>query len=177
MEHLRSLRFGRRILLASVALMCALVAAQVLFFYSLIGTVGASCAVAVSLVNVRLSGKRIVKAQKALRRPDYSRIATLERDIFGETFHHDGAPETGGIRAEGQFTVTPNEVRRLDGYPIASSAELAAAMAALGEMTRNASVSIGPLVRDRCPRGHPASEMYWSQQQGAFCNMCDEEEA
>lgn len=35
------------------------------------------------------------------RRPDYSRIATLEREIYGETFSHDGAPEGGGWRVVG----------------------------------------------------------------------------
>jgi hypothetical protein len=36
--------------------------------------------------------RRIASARTALMVPDYARIAVLEREIFGEAFHHDGAP-------------------------------------------------------------------------------------
>jgi hypothetical protein len=36
--------------------------------------------------------RRLAREHAAVMLPDYARIAVLERDIYGETFEHDGAP-------------------------------------------------------------------------------------
>lgn len=139
--------------------------------------VALSCALVFA---VRLNARTIANlevAERARWRPDYAHIARMEREVYGETFRHDGAPEGGGWRIVGaQMEVS---------HPIASGADLAAAMAALGDTMREASVPIGHAVRHcpasgnliarNCPAGHPYSEMYWSQQKGAFCRGCEQE--
>ena len=94
-----------------------------------------SCALVFAVrVNARTIANLEV-AERARWRPDYAHIARMEREIYGETFSHDGAPEGGGWRIVGaQMEVS---------HPIASGADLAAAMAALGDTMREASVSIG----------------------------------
>lgn len=115
---------------------------------------------------VRVNARTIANfelAERAKRRPDYGHIARMEREIYGEAFDHAGAPKPGDFRT-------------------ASPWDLSAVMTALGDSIREGSVSIGPMVRHcppsgelivrHCPKGHPYSEMYWSQQQGAFCQAC-----
>jgi hypothetical protein len=67
-------------------------------------------ALAVTLV---FQTRQIRNLREQLRpRPDYAAIARMERDVWGETFGHAGAPpEPLGIRA------TPRRVVRLCGHP------------------------------------------------------------
>jgi hypothetical protein len=52
--------------------------------------------------------KVIRRVERASRpRPDYSLIAAMEREIYGETFGHDGAPEPGGFVLPAGARITP----------------------------------------------------------------------
>lgn len=64
-------------------------------------------AAAISVIAIRVN-TRVIRRQRVLDRPrpDYSAIARMERELYGETFKHDGAPATGGIRIIGEFTIT-----------------------------------------------------------------------
>ena len=52
----------------------------------------AVCTVAVVLAMVWLTGKIRQREYLDRPRPDYSAIAAMEREVYGETFKHDGAP-------------------------------------------------------------------------------------
>jgi hypothetical protein len=83
---------------------------------------------------IRLNTRTIASlelSERAKRRPDYRHIARIEREIYGEAFHHDGAPEVTSVRAQ----------------PAADPWELGAAMAALSDASQRASVSLGHVVR------------------------------
>ncbi|HEX3960913.1 MAG TPA: hypothetical protein VHZ03_30560 [Trebonia sp.] len=61
---------------------------------NLIGTVAPAGGAACCILTISLATKTIRRRAEQLRpRPDYAHIARMERDIFGETFEHDGAPQ------------------------------------------------------------------------------------
>jgi hypothetical protein len=63
----------------------------------------------VILMGVILRADR--QAREPSRKPDYALIAAMEREVYGETFHHDGAPETGGgFRTEGDVALAPLKI-------------------------------------------------------------------
>lgn len=54
--------------------------------------------VALFCVATRVAGDRRARYVEASRpRPDYRQIAAMEREVYGEVFHHDGAPGASGI--------------------------------------------------------------------------------
>lgn len=96
-KRIRNLRQQRRVPLVMGALVCVLLAAEMLAWRTVQGSVLAGIAVAVNLANVCRLSRRIASAERDLerdlRRPDYALIAEIEREVYGEAFHHDGAPE------------------------------------------------------------------------------------
>lgn len=53
----------------------------------------AACAVAVTLAMLWLTGKIRQREHLDRPRPDYSLIAAMELEVYGQAFRHDGAPE------------------------------------------------------------------------------------
>lgn len=50
--------------------------------------------------------RKIHVLESVARKPDYSLIASMEREVYGEAFHHDGAP---AVSAWGRVARTPAE--------------------------------------------------------------------
>jgi hypothetical protein len=92
-ERLRSLYLWRVTNYVVVGLECALLAAEAFLLHNLLGAIGAVFAIGIMLLAVRRNARNIAQTQRSLHRPDYALIAAIEREVYGETFRHDGAPE------------------------------------------------------------------------------------
>lgn len=71
----------------------------VLFSHQLPYTV-ASLAFSAALLASAVWLTRQMRPQPVSRKPDYALIASMEREVYGEAFRHDGAPETRAQRRE-----------------------------------------------------------------------------
>ena len=71
--------------------------------------------------------RKLRALESASRKPDYSRIGELEREIYDETFRHDGAPELVSL---------PPGAQRDGSYPIADAGDLNAAIEMAGQGNR-----------------------------------------
>lgn len=91
-ERLRSLYLWRVTNYVVLAWQCALLGAEVFLFRNALGVIPVIAAIVIMLWAVRRNARRIASARRDLRRPDYSRIAAMEREIYGRAFSHDGAP-------------------------------------------------------------------------------------
>jgi hypothetical protein len=96
-DRLRSLYLWRVTNYAVLVLECALLALEVFRWHSLFGIIPNATGTGVMLFAVWRNARRIASARQDLRRPDYSRIATLEREIYGKSFRHDGAPAAADL--------------------------------------------------------------------------------
>jgi len=90
-----ALRQQRRLRLVEIALLAAGVAIGIVDV--LTGSLMVLLAIAIVAVMawaLRLNTVTVRRIKEAARpRPDYTRIASLEREVYGKTFEHEGAPE------------------------------------------------------------------------------------
>lgn len=80
-----------------------------LYLLSLAGVALASAA----FLALRWSSARLcaITAERNRPRPDYRLIAAIELDVYGEAFHHDGAPSTAALEAQMDSLVEAAEKR------------------------------------------------------------------
>ena len=90
--QLRSARRWRLVDLAIAAIAAAVIAADVLTGHIWMAAVP-SATFALMAGTALWQTSRIAGFRAQLQRPDYAHIASMEREVYGETFTHDGAPE------------------------------------------------------------------------------------
>lgn len=93
----RGLNILARVITAAAVVFCCLVAvADILAGRGSLAAMMLFLAVvngALFTVNTGIALKRKAEAiERSRPRPDYAHIARMEREVYGEAFHHDGAP-------------------------------------------------------------------------------------
>lgn len=102
--------------------------------------------------------RQICQVRQVVRTPDYTAIARMERDVWGEAFEHAGAPQRFPIASPKDLA----EAKRLLGPmpPGVTMAEFAEGMRGLSESYR----------RTTCATGHPARPVA-----NGMCPRCERE--
>lgn len=116
---------------------------------------------------------KLVHLREAINRPrpDYASIATMERELYGETFEHEGAPQTRGIDPDvaelyammDDLAERATARRRQSKVPFEDDRRAMQALAAHSK-TR-------PVRYAACPEGHP--NQLWVEGRGQICPKCD----
>lgn len=125
-----------------------------------------AAAVAILVAAVYVNTRTIHRIQERDRpRPDYAAIARMERDIYGETFGHEGAPDAPQPkpRRQTQAQMFEDDRRAMRELAAESRAERA-----LEYRAQSGSVRAGERT---CPRGHG----YFSGGHDDRCYRCEEE--
>jgi len=122
-------------------------------YHAAIGSVfgmiaGAVCVVALAVAIGWTTGKIRQREYLNRPRPDYAAIAAMERELYGEAFEHEGAPEARRVVPPTMPPEPPlprpqrKDYLRISGF------------------------------RTECPEGH--GEQLWVQGHGRMCPQCDE---
>ena len=128
--------------------------------------------------------RKIYAVIPATPRPDYSAIARMEREVYGETFKHEGAPRTSALDPEvaqlhammddlaERATARQERARarcycnycrgRAGAYGAEAKALYRAEASAAMAMTAQ------PVT---CKRGHP--DQLWVEERGQMCPTCE----
>lgn len=123
-----------------------------------IAVISAMCVLAMAFMMVWQTVKIRQREEQLRPRPDYSAIARMERDVWGEAFEHAGAPQR---------------------FPIASPRDLAAAKRLLGPAPPGVTMAefaegVGRFSefyrRTICAKGHPARP-----EANGMCPKCEME--
>jgi hypothetical protein len=97
MSSVKTLRRTRKFQVGAIGLNVCTLTFNLLLGHYIVALIPVAC-IAVLSVAVRVQTGTIRRREYADRpRPDYASIAAMERDLYGETFEHEGAPRKSAL--------------------------------------------------------------------------------
>ena len=136
--------------------------------YAAFGMAIACCAAAIPLDMLRDRGDRRTLDRP---RPDYSLIAAMEREIYGETFKHDGAPLPPPRVVSGPHGLSAPRACGLCGIPGTFARGLCGDCYRAHRVAGVRHLAASPGAKPVCEQGH--GDQIWVEEHGQMCPQCE----